>query len=80
MNPGTVHSEAATGARVRLNSAGFWIRLFAGVIDFTILLIPFSTVVSFAAMGMNVWYSFFSICARDNPCRRTSRAKAQCWC
>jgi uncharacterized RDD family membrane protein YckC len=55
----SANSEAATAAVVRLSYAGFWIRLFAGLIDFTILLIPFSTIVSFAAMGMNVWYSFF---------------------
>lgn len=50
---------ARTDGAVQLNYAGFWVRLFAGLIDFTVLLIPFSTIVSFAAMGMNVWYSFF---------------------
>jgi len=59
MHSPTANSEAASGALVPLNYAGFWIRLFAGLIDFTILLIPFSTIVSFAAMGMNVSYSFF---------------------
>jgi uncharacterized RDD family membrane protein YckC len=44
---------------VQLNYAGFWVRLFAGLVDLTVLLIPFSTIVSLAAMGMNVWYSFF---------------------
>lgn len=50
---------ATAGDAVPLHYAGFWVRLFAGLIDFTVLLIPFSTIVSFAAMGMNVWYSFF---------------------
>jgi hypothetical protein len=50
---------AKTDDTVQLNYAGFWVRLLAGLIDFTVLLVPFSTVVSFAAMGMKVWYSFF---------------------
>lgn len=47
-------SEAAP-----LNYAGFSIRVFAGLIDFIILLVPFSVVVSFTAAGMDIWYSFF---------------------
>jgi uncharacterized RDD family membrane protein YckC len=39
--------------------AGFWVRVFAGIIDFIILLIPFSVVVSFTAVGTDVWYNFF---------------------
>ncbi len=44
---------------IPLNYAGLWVRLFAGLLDFAILLIPFSTIVSFAAVGLNVWNSFF---------------------
>jgi uncharacterized RDD family membrane protein YckC len=44
---------------VPLNYAGLWVRLFAGLLDFAVLLIPFSTIVSFAAVGLNVWNSFF---------------------
>jgi uncharacterized RDD family membrane protein YckC len=39
--------------------AGFGIRVFAGLIDFIVLLIPFSVAISFVAVGLNVWYSFF---------------------
>jgi uncharacterized RDD family membrane protein YckC len=59
MNAQSANSTSTTIAAVQLNYAGFWIRVFAGAIDFTILLIPFSTIVSLAAVGMNVWYSFF---------------------
>jgi len=51
--------EASPREAAPLNYAGFWIRVFAGLIDFVILLIPFSVAVSFAAVGMNIWYSFF---------------------
>jgi uncharacterized RDD family membrane protein YckC len=56
---GTHVVETLTDNEVQLNYAGFWIRLFAGVIDLVVLLIPFSTVVSLTAVGMNIWYSFF---------------------
>ena len=51
--------EATAAEAVRLNYAGLWVRLFAGLIDLTVLLIPFNVIVSFAAVGLNVWNSFF---------------------
>jgi uncharacterized RDD family membrane protein YckC len=44
---------------VSLIYAGFWIRLLAGLIDLIVLLIPFCVIVTFLAVGMNIWNSFF---------------------
>src|ERR1700676_4086852 len=42
-----------------LKYAGLIIRCVAGVLDFIVVLIPFSVFVTFLAVGMNVWNSFF---------------------
>jgi uncharacterized RDD family membrane protein YckC len=52
-------SVAETSALSPLVCAGFWIRLFAGLIDLIVLLIPFSVIVTFLAVSMNIWNSFF---------------------
>ena len=53
------NSVAETPAGIPLIHAGFWIRLFAGLIDLVVMLIPFSVIVTFLAVGMNIWNSFF---------------------
>ncbi len=53
------NSPSETSAAIALPYAGFWIRLFAGLIDLVVLLIPFSVIVTFLAIGMNIWNSFF---------------------
>jgi uncharacterized RDD family membrane protein YckC len=50
---------AETPAGIPLLCAGFWIRCFAGLIDLAVLLIPFSVIVTFVTVGMNIWNSFF---------------------
>lgn len=59
VNSKSTSSEIASPTVGPWNYAGFWVRVVAGLIDLILLLIPFSTIVSFAAVGMNVWYSFF---------------------
>jgi len=80
MKPQRINLEASSLETAPLNYAGFWIRAFAGLIDFIILLIPFSVVVSVTAVATNIWYSFFLLLVRANRYRKTSPERARCSC
>src|SRR5215470_1997115 len=62
-----INLEASSLETAPLNYAAFWIRAFAGLIDFIILLIPFSVVVSVTAVATNIWYSFFFALSPGQP-------------
>jgi uncharacterized RDD family membrane protein YckC len=59
VNSYRANSEAFTATPRVLRHAGFWIRVFAGLIDLVAVLIPFSVAVSFAAVEMGIWNDFF---------------------
>ena len=50
-----------------LQHAGLGIRFIAGIIDLIVLIVPFSVFVSFLAVGMNLWNSFFFEYHTDRP-------------
>src|SRR5271163_1738794 len=48
-------------------SAGFWIRLAAGIIDLLILAVPFSVFVSFLSVGMKISKDFLDLHPGEAP-------------
>ncbi len=52
--------QADLSGAASLRRAGFWIRLIAGIIDLSLLVVPFAVFVSFLAAGMGISNPFFN--------------------
>lgn len=53
-------SSVRDACTLPLVPAGFWVRVIAGIIDLSILIIPFAVFVSFLAAGMGISNPFFN--------------------